>query len=136
MTCLRATPAYSRLCPDDRHSCTAHTTSYHVHVVCIPPLRARKIVLSCHPTSVSSKYPYSSVWPDESSFLLCMYGVVLCSSNVYTSIPCEQNRAIHLSKVNFFQNLACSFFGKFQNFFSESSFTSTLEIVFYPKLDT
>ena len=42
------------------------------------------------------------VWPDDSSFLLCKYGVLLCF-NVYTSIPCKQNRAILLSEFRIFK---------------------------------
>ena len=84
-------------------SCTAHTTSYHVHLVCIPLFSARKTVLYCHPTSVFSKYPYSRVWADDSSFFLCKYGVLLWSSSVNTSIPCTQTLAILSSDVCLFK---------------------------------
>ena len=103
MTCLLATTPYSRVWPDDSPLFTAHTASYRVHLVCIPLFPARKTVLYCRPTSGFSKYPYSRVWPDYSSFFLCRYGVLPLSSNMYTSIPCTENRAILLSEVKIFK---------------------------------
>ena len=103
LTCLRAKPAYTGMFPEDRPSCTARTTSYHVHLMCIPLFPARKTVLYCHPTSVFPKYPYSRVWPDDSSIFLCKHGVLMRSPNVYTSISCMQNRAILLTDVRIFK---------------------------------
>jgi hypothetical protein len=84
-------------------SCTARTASYHVHLVCKPLFPARRTVLYCHPTSVFSKYPYSKVWPDDSSFFICKYGVLLLSFSVYTSNHCTKKRAIISSVVRIFK---------------------------------
>ena len=73
------------------------------------------------------------MWPDDSSFLLCNYGVLLCSTNVYTSIPCMQNRAKLLSEVRIFKIYQAKILGKFK-FFSLNAVTSILEIVFEPKI--
>jgi len=70
------------------------------------------------------------------SFLRCKYGVLLCSSNVNTSIPCTQNRATQLSEVTIFEIYYSKILSKFKIFFAKRSVTSTLEIVFDPKLDT
>ena len=56
------------------------------------------------------------MWPDDSSFLLCKYGVPLCSSNVNTSILCTQNRAIVLSAVRIFKIYHANILRKFKNF--------------------
>jgi len=92
-------------------SCTAHTATYHVSLVCIPLFPARKTVLYCHQTS-----SFQNTRTPMCSFLLCKYGVLLCSSNVNTSIPCTQNRAIQLSTVRIFEIYYAKILRKFKFF--------------------
>jgi hypothetical protein len=49
---------------------------------------------SCLVTCLRATPLYSRVWPDDRPFLHCEYGGLPCSSSVYTSVHCIQNRAI------------------------------------------
>jgi len=98
--------------------CTARTAPYHFHLVCIPPFPTRKILPYCHPNSVFSKYPYTKVWTDDSSFLLCKYGVLLRSSNAYTSIPLHAKPCYIIIRS---QNLPCEKFEKIKISFSPNA---------------
>jgi len=116
VTCLRATPAYSTVWPDDSPFLHCAYGALPCSSSVIPLFPARKTVLYCHQTSVFSKYPYSRMWPDDSSFLVCKCGVLLCSSNVNTSVPCTQNCAIQLSKVRIFEIYHAKILRKFKKF--------------------
>jgi hypothetical protein len=61
------------------------------------------------------------LWPDDSSFLLCTYGVLPLSSNVYTSIPSTQNRVIISSDVRILKNLQSQNFEKITFTFSPNA---------------
>ena len=134
VTCLRATPAYSRVWPDDSPflHCAYGDPPCSSSVYNTVPCTQNRAILS---SDFFSKYTYSRVWQDDSSYLLFKYVVRLCSSNVNTSIPCTQNRAIQLSVVRIFEIFRAKILSKFKTFFAKSSVTTTLEIVFDPKLD-